>query len=194
VRMLATVVLSVSAFTVVSVGSASGKIVVELDPRAAAPGDEVRVDAGWGGPVGPIRRLRIYLVAPEGRLGNRAESATRFGRKSTRRRVLVVDAAPRRRHGLRAVFTVPRVPSGRYRLRVCVRERHCFAYGRFRVSGSNFEEHAPEGSSEADSPGGAGSRSQSGDGSSSLRGAGVAAAVALAVAALALRRSRHRLP
>jgi hypothetical protein len=183
VRKLATVLLSVSVLTVVSLGSASGKIAVELDPRAAAPGDEVRVEAGWGAPVGPIRRLRIYLVAPGGR-----------GWTSSGRGILVVDAVPKRRHGLRAVFTVPQVPSGRYRLRVCVRERSCFPYGRFRVTRPDLEGHSQGGRGAADSPRDAGLRSPSGDGSSPMTAAGVVAAVALAVAALALRRYQHRHP
>jgi hypothetical protein len=190
VRKLATVLLSVSVLTVVSLGSASGKIAVELDPRAAAPGDEVRVEAGWGAPVGPIRRLRIYLVAP----GGHTETTAGKGPTSPRRRVLVLDAMPQRRHGLRAVFTVPQVPSGRYRLRVCVRERRCFPYGRFRVTPPDLEGHSQGGRGAADSPRDAGLRSPSGDGASPMTAAGVVAAVALAVAALALRRYQHRHP
>jgi hypothetical protein len=193
-RRVATVVLSELAFTAALVGSASGKIVVELDPRAGAPGDEVQVDAGWADPVGPIRRLRIYLTAPEERLGDKAKIATRFGRASSRRRVLVLDVSPERRHRLRATFTVPQVPSGRYRVGVCVNERNCFDYGRFRFTGSDFEEYAPKGLAVAGSPGDTLSRPQEADGSSSVMGAGVAAVVALALAALALRRSQHRTP
>jgi hypothetical protein len=132
------------AITVVLSGTAGAKIMVELSTSTATPGDEVEVTAAWGGPVGPVRRFRIFLVVPKERLGPGAEIPARFGRASSRHGVLALDAAPERAGRLRATFTVPQVPNGGYGVNVCVSTRECFPYGRFRVTGSTVAEYVPE--------------------------------------------------